>query len=232
MEIFGFTITRTSKKKRDEETLAQFKDTVIQLDDSITKCTKLLRHVVQKPDLDMIQDLAQNQEEIESLIDIYCRNRFAKPASMFSLSQMIDGMRPIFNNIAKSARQVATLQLEVERAEEMTSFGFVMGFGPSMAKAFKKSTEDSYKQIMKNLSFSIKDYKLSLNAIKFTITYDSMRIATGVDIIKEYYQTKKNTVPRKGPVYALKYIQLSHDELNKIVPNKEEKEHEPERNRI
>ena len=234
MNIFGFTITRTDKKKQDEEDLDGFKSTVIMLKDTINTTQNMLRHVYQHPDIETIQDFAQYQEEIESLVNIYNSNKFSKPTSMFSLSNTIEDMRASFHDIAKRGKQLAMLKAETEMlADSFKYIGNAYSFNSrDISYLLKSSQENSFRQLMEALGAGLKTYRLSLNAILFTITYDSMRIESGVDIIKEYYETKNHTVPKKGIRYTLRFKQLSHDELNMIVPNKEEKEHEPKRNRI
>jgi hypothetical protein len=234
MNIFGFTITRTDKKKQDEEDLDVFKSTVIMLKDTINTTQKMLRHVYQHPDIETIQDFAQYQEEIESLVNIYNSNKFSKPASMFSLSNTIEDMRISFHDIAKRGKQLAMLKSETEMlAESFKYIGNAYSFNSrDISYLLKSSQENSFRQLMEALGAGLKTYRLSLNAILFTITYDSMRIESGVDIIKEYYETKNHTVPKKGIRYTLRFKQLSHDELCAQKAFKEENNNDPERNRI
>lgn len=234
MNIFGFTITRTDKKKADEADLDVFKSTLIMLKDTILRTQKMLRHVYQHPDIETIQDFAQCQEEIESLVNIYNSNKFSKPASMFSLSNTIEDMRISFHDIAKRGRQLAMLKTETEMLAE--SFKYIGDAwqltSRDISHLLKSSQENSFRQLMQALGAELKTYRLSLNAILFTITYDSMRLESGVDIIKEYYETKNHTVPKKGIRYMLRFKQLSHDELNAQKASKEENNNDPERNRI
>ena len=230
MNIFGFTITRTSKKKKDEEDLEIFERCV----DALDKATIVAKQIVQsKPSINTVQDLANIQEHIESLIEIYNKNKYSRPATMFNLSQLIQDMRAIYVNYTTATYQRTRALNEMERLKNLQSDDEYNVFGEVFNTHLKTATEHAYAACMTNLKTAAKEYFISLNAIRFTITYDITRLAVGVDIIKQYYETKGYTVPEKGLEYTVRFKKLSRDEINEqIISNKEGEDNESDRNGI
>ena len=232
MNIFGFSITRISKKQREEKDLEIFERCV----DGLDKATVLAKRIIQtEPSMLTVQDLANVQEQLESLIDIYNKNIFARPATMFDLTKLIEDMRKTFSNYTRSAVQRSQAMSELERIKNLNknSDDEYNLFGEIFNSHLKTATEHAYAACMTNLKTAAKEYFMSLNAIRFTITYDITRLATGVDIIKQYHETKGYTVPEKGLEYTVRFKKLSRDEINEqIKSNKEGEDNESDRNGI
>ena len=225
MNIFGFSITRTSKKQREEKDLEVFERCV----DGLDKATVLAKRIIQnEPSILTVQDLANVQEDLESLIDIYNKNIFARPATMFNLTKLIEDMRKSFSNYTQATSELERIkQLNKKCDDEYNLFSEIFN------SHLKTSIEHAYEICMENLKTSAKEYFISLNAIRFVITYDIVRLATGVDIIKQYHETKRYTVPEKGLEYTVRFKKLSRDEINEqIKSNKEGEDNESNRNGI
>ena len=229
MNIFGFTITRTSKRKRDEDEVEIFEKCV----DTLDKVTALAKHIVQsEPSLDTVQSLGEAQEHLESLIDIYNRNKFSRPSYTFTLSKIIHEMRALYANYVTAASQRARLLSEIEKLKDVHDTSYDM-YGMNFKSHLKKASEQAYHACMRNLNLAAKEYFASLNAIRFTIIYDITRVALGVDIIKQYHETKGYTVPEKGLEYTVRFKTLSRDEINEqFRSNKEGEDNESDRNGI
>jgi hypothetical protein len=89
-----------------------------------------------------------------------------------------------------------------------------------------QSARKLYDTSTENVRIAAKEYFISLNAIRHVITYDITRIATDVDIIKQYHETKGYTIPQKGLEYTVRFKKLSRDEINAQIKPKEEAEDE------
>lgn len=232
MNIFGFSITRTSKKQREEKDLEVFERCV----DGLDKATVLAKRIIQnEPSILTVQDLANVQEDLESLIDIYNKNIFARPATMFNLTKLIEDMRKSFSNYTTAISKLSQATSELERIKQLNKnrddeYNL---FSEIFNSHLKTSIEHAYEICMENLKTSAKEYFISLNAIRFVITYDIVRLATGVDIIKQYHETKGYTIPEKGLEYTVRFKKLSRDEINEqIKSNKEGEDNESNRNGI
>ena len=220
MRIFGFTITRTSKKKQDERELEIFEKCV----DAMDKVTSAAKRIVKAtPNIHTVQNLGEAQEHLESLIDIYNRNKFSRPSNNFTLVSLIQEMRDIYVNYSTSVVQRSRILSELKRVNNLSDNEYDI-YGETFNNHLKITSERALKTIESNISISAKEYFISLDSIRFTITYDITRIATGVDIVKQYYDTKKYTIPEKGILYTLRFKKLSRDEINEQLKNIKEEE--------
>lgn len=223
MNIFGFTITRTSKKKEEEKELEIFEMCVDAMDKVITRGKSILSR---PPTIDVVQNLAEIQEHLEGLIEIYNTNKYSRPADMFRITEIIHDMRQIYLNYAKSSQQLSMIMSDIERLKNVNDSEYNL-YGGLFKKQMETATNKTYKSIVNNINTASKEYYISLQAIRFTITYDITRLGTGVDIIKQYHDTKGYTVPAKGVEYTVRFKKLSRDEiLDQVKKQKEEKENE------
>lgn len=221
MNIFGWTITRTSKKKEEEQELEIFEKCV----DTLDKLTVIGKKEIQsEPNIHSVQSVAELQEHLESLIDIYTKNKFSRPTNTFGLSSLIQEMREIYVRYAKATSSRAMALNELHRANDHLDGGFseYNVFGEAFKHAMNQSARKVYDVSTENVKIAAKEYFISLNAIRHVITYDITRIATGVDIIKQYHETKGYTVPQKGLEYTVRFKKLSRDEINAQIKPKEE----------
>ena len=217
MNIFGWTITRTSKKEEEERDLEIFEKCV----DTMDKVIMIGRRNVQmEPNIHTIQSVGEVQEHLESLIDIYTKNKFSRPTKTFELTSLIHEMRTIYVNYVKAASQRA---LAVDELNKLRSPEDVYGmYGESFKAAMAENAKSMYESSTRSAQFAAKEYFISLNSIRHIILYDITRIATGVDIIKQYHDTKGYTVPEKGLEYIVRFKKLSRDEINAQIKPKEE----------
>lgn len=225
MNIFGFTITRTSKKEQEEKEVEIFEKCV----DTLDAVTNVAKHIVQtEPNIHTVQSLAESQEHLESLIDIYLRNKFSRPASIFNLTSLIQDMRKIYSGYATAASQRAMIIQELVKLKKNddNDESELNVFGEVFNKHYKKSLEERYRQIDQSVQVAAKEYFISLNAIRHTITYDITRVAIGIDVAKQYKETKGYTIPQKGVDFTVRFKKLSRDEINEQVKPKEDEEDE------
>jgi hypothetical protein len=221
MNIFGWTITRTSKKKEEEKELEIFKKCV----DTLDKLTVIGKREIQsEPNIHSVQSVAELQEHLESLIEIYTNNKFSRPANTFQLSSLIQEMREIYVRYAKATSSRAMALNELHKANDHLDGGFseYNVFGEAFKHAMNQSARKVYDVSTENVKIAAKEYFISLNAIRHVITYDITRIATNVDIIKQYHETEGYTVPQKGLEYTVRFKKLSRDEINAQIKPKEE----------
>lgn len=215
MKIFGLTITRTSKC--DMKDLDIFKKAVDGLRLTIEEGLEI---VDEEPGIDTVQNLARIQEQVESHVEIYNNNKFSKPATMFRLSELTTEMREVYLRYAQMSSNLARIQDDIDRINNIMRHSN----DEVIDNKTLRSIEMSYKRALSEIAFASKQYEICLNAFLFTITYDITRIDTGVDIIKEYYDTNKNTVPKNGFEYIVKFKKLSRDEINEQASNLKEDE--------
>lgn len=217
MDIFGWTITRTSKKKEDAETLHNFEKCV----DYMDRVTKIGKRVVRtKPDIHTVQSLGECQEQLESLIEIYTQNKFSRPANTFSLSTLIQDMRQLYVRYVRASAALASAADELNQLNSV-DVGYDE-YGAPFKEAMFKSANGLYQSSTEEVYKTSKEYYISLDAIRHVISYDIMRIVTGVDIVKQYYNTKGYTIPEKGVEFTVRFKRLSRDELNAQIKSKEE----------
>lgn len=226
MNIFGFTITRTSKKEQEKKELEIFEKCV----DTLDSVTNLAKRIVQtEPNIHTVQSLGESQEHLESLIDIYLRNRFSRPASIFNLTTLIQDMRKIYSSYATSASQRAMLINEIVKLKGCNDNDYeseLNVFGEVFNRHYKKSLEQRFRQIDQSVQLAAKEYFISLNAIRNTITYDITRVVIGIDVAKQYKETKGYKIPQKGVDFTVRFKKLSRDEINEQIKSKEDKEDE------
>ena len=228
MNIFGFTITRTSKKKEEEKELEIFEKCVNAID-FVTR--EAIRVIQEEPEIHVVQRIAEAQEHLESLIEIYLKCKFSRPASAFNLIELIHEMRTVYSKYATHASNRAMT------IAEFTNIKSAMGsdddsYDSIVKEHFLKAIEQKYKNAHLNTQLAAKEYFVSLNAIRFTITYDITRIAIGTDIIKQYRETKGYKIPQKGIEFTVKFKKLSRDELIQQKLSKEDKEDERSTNGV
>ena len=218
MNIFGFTITKTSKKKLEEKELEIFEKCL----DCMDKATTVAKHtILSEPSILTVQDLAALQENIEGLVEIYNQNRFSKPAPMFTLSKLLQDLRTAYVNYTTATSKHTHVLNELKKLENTSEYEM---FGGIFNSHYKKANEQMYKQCVADLNSCIKDYLIALNSIRYTITYDLTRFATGVDIIKQYHETKGYTVPETGTEFKVCFKKLSRDEINEQTKSNKERE--------
>ena len=213
MNIFGFTITRTSKREEEKKEVEIFEKCV----DTLDAVTNVAKNIVQsEPNIHTVQSLAESQEHLESLIDIYLRNKYSRPANIFNLTSLIQDMRKIYSGYATAASQRAMIIQEFGKLKEHDNESELNVFGEVFNKHYKKSLEQRFHQ----------EYFISLNAIRHTITYDITRVAIGIDVAKQYKETKGYTIPQKGVDFTVRFKKLSRDEINEQTKPKEDEEDE------
>lgn len=213
MKFFGFTITRTSKKEQDEKELEVFEKCVNALDNVTRAAKRIVRHY---PDIHSVQNMGEIQKNLETLIDIYNKNKFSRPLNAFALTTLIQEMGEIYVKYTSAIADRTKLMMELSRLNNIQ--------GENCDEHLLNITEETQKKMEINISIAAKEYFISLDSIRFTITYDITRIATGVDIIKQYYDTKKYTIPEKDVMYTLRFKKLSRDEINQQLQNIKEEE--------
>lgn len=223
MEIFGFSITRVSKKDKAE--LEVFTNTVKRFEDCISRGRTILES--SEFELPHVQMLAEIQEELECLVDIYSKNKFAKPATHFSLVDVVGSMGSVYKNYAHACGQIARLREEAIRFDEMKN-NKTFPFGEQFAKLEGEAIKRAHEAASSNYFKAFVDYQLSLNALRFNITYDVTRIETGVDIISDYYKSKKQSLDDKRTLFHVKFKTLSRDEVKEQINSKLEKKKEDE----
>jgi hypothetical protein len=222
MNIFGWTITRTSKKKEEEHELEIFEKCV----DTLDKVTVIGKKEIQsEPNIHSVQSVAEVQEHLESLIEIYTNNKFSRPANTFQLSSLIQEMRDIYVRYAQAVSTRVMALSELHKANDHQHEEYDV-FGEAFNRAMNQSARKMYHTSTENVMIAAKEYFISLNAIRHVITYDITRISTDVDIIKQYHETKGYTVPQKGLEYIVRFKKLSRDEINAQIKPKEETEDE------
>ena len=222
MNIFGWTITRTSKKKEEEHELEIFEKCV----DTLDKITVVGKKEIQsEPNIHAVQSVAELQEHLESLIEIYTNNKFSRPTKTFQLSSLIQEMRNIYVRYAQAASNRSMALSELHKANDRQHEEYDV-FGEAFNRAINQSARKMYETYTESVMIAAKEYFISLNAIRHVITYDITRIATDVDIIKQYHETKGYTVPQKGLEYTVRFKKLSRDEINAQIKPKEEAEDE------
>ena len=223
MNIFGFTITRTSKREEEKREVEIFEKCV----DTLDAVTNVAKNIVQsEPNIHTVQSLAESQEHLESLIDIYLRNKYSRPANIFNLTSLIQDMRKIYSGYATAASQRAMIIQEFGKLKEHDNESELNVFGEVFNKHYKKSLEQRFHQINQTVQIAAKEYFISLNAIRHTITYDITRIAIGIDVAKQYKETKGYTIPQKGVDFTVRFKKLSRDEINEQTKPKEDEEDE------
>lgn len=211
MEIFGFTITRTSKKKREKQELDIFEQCV----DTMDKLTNLGKKIIQlPPDATTIQDISELHEHLESLIDIYTRSKFSRPVNSFSLSSLIESMRKHLVEYTKATSNISIAKSNLNMLKELN----VNSDDNDSMTFIHRSVYDAS---MNAARIAAREYFMSLNAIRHVISYDITRIGVGVDIIKQYHDTKGYTIPTKGVEYTVRFKKLSRDEIREQVKQKE-----------
>jgi hypothetical protein len=87
-------------------------------------------------------------------------------------------------------------------------------FGVDFKNIMEATAEKMFNQAIMELRMCAERYCVSLNALRFAITYDITRIETGVDIIKEYEESQKMRIPNPGIDFIVKFRKLSRDEIN------------------
>ena len=143
MNIFGWTITRTSKKEEEERDLEIFEKCV----DTMDKVIMIGRRNVQmEPNIHTIQSVGEVQEHLESLIDIYTKNKFSRPTKTFELASLIHEMRTIYVSYVKAASQRA---LAVDELNKLRSPEDVYGM---YGESFKAAMAENAKSITLHLS--------------------------------------------------------------------------------
>lgn len=213
MKIFGFTITRTSKKEQDEKELEVFEKCVNALDNVTRAAKRIIQHY---PDIHSVQNIGEVQKNLETLIDIYNKNKFSRPLNAFALTTLIQEMVEIYTKYTTAIADRTKLMVELSRLKDIQ--------GENCDEHLLNVAEERQREIEINISIAAKEYFISLDSIRFTITYDITRIATGVDIIKQYHDTKKYTIPEKDVMYTLRFKKLSRDEINQQLQNIKEEE--------
>lgn len=213
MKIFGFTITRTSKKEQDEKELEVFEKCVNALDNVTRAAKRIIQHY---PDIHSVQNVGEVQKNLETLIDIYNKNKFSRPLNAFALTTLIQEMVEIYTKYTTAIADRTKLMVELSRLKDIQ--------GENCDEHLLNVAEERQREIEINISIAAKEYFISLDSIRFTITYDITRIATGVDIIKQYHDTKKYTIPEKDVMYTLRFKKLSRDEINQQLQNIKEEE--------
>lgn len=219
MEIFGFSITRVSKKDKAE--LKVFKQTVRMLDECITRGSAILDS--KSLDIAHVQMLAEVQERMESLVDIYSKNKFSKPATHFSLVDVVGTIGSVFKSYAKICGQCARLRAEMDRFEMMQRTGST-GFGEHFAELEREAIKRALEAATTNYLKTFVDYKLALNALRFNIVYDVTRVETEFDIISDYYQSKKRSLDDKRTLFDIKFKTLSRDEVKEQINSKQKED--------
>lgn len=209
MKIFGFTITRTSKKKEYEQELDIFKKCVCELDKASTIAKAAIMKV---PSIETLQAVTELQEHLESLIEIYSRNKFSKPANMYTLSHIRKTLREVILEYTRAQGFLAHAKDEMNRVKLAGDNTEV--FGVDFKNIMEATAEKMFNQAIMELRMCAEKYCISLNALRFAITYDITRIETGVDIIKEYEESQKMKIPNPGIDFIVKFRKLSRDEIN------------------
>lgn len=228
MDIFGLSITYTPKRKREELELEVFEKCV----NGINETVNIAKQIISKePDIRIIQKLSETQERLETLIEIYLGNKFSRPTNAFNLTTIINDMRRLYVKYTAMAAERSTIineLLNIPDEEDMDEEDEQV----RVDRRFEKDAGQILHLIDMNIKLVAKEYFVSLNAIKFTITYDATRIALGTDIIKEYHKSKKYKIPKRGMEFVLRFKRLSKAEINAQLKSEEEKKNEHVRNGV
>ena len=223
MKLFGFTISRTSKRMEDEKELEVFKRCVLTMKLVLSTVNTIFDA---KPSIQVVQDITEFQEHVESLVEIYTDNKFSKPSQMFVLTTLLHDMR---NIIISYTTHIQEYMRACDELHRLKSNDMNDEYGEIFVEHSIKATRAYLDDVKKNIAYDVKEYKILVRSIKFTITFDISRIESGVDIIKQYYKTDSYRIPNKGIEFGIAFKKLSRDEINLQCKSKEEKKNESDR---
>lgn len=230
MKLFGFTITKNSTLKDEEmrrkqdEADAKLRRKNDEADlDIFKQCVELIDSICQDDinrfnDIELtsgvIEKLVDCHESIDSLIDIYCSNKFSKPSEMFNLSSLTHEMRMMIVDYTHAFEEY--LKIVSENTDALKDM--------LVNENLDRETYFKMYQIHQLMHTILSSYIRSLYSIRVVIKYDLMRLKSGVDIIKDYYDSKENTVPSSGVDFSINFMRISRDEINAQIKNKNKTE--------
>ncbi|MBR5296991.1 MAG: hypothetical protein IKU29_03875 [Parabacteroides sp.] len=227
MKLFGFTITRNStlkdeeirrkndeemRRKNDEDDLHIFRQCVELIDTTCQNGINRFNGI--ELTSGVIEKLVDCHESIDSLIDIYCSSKFSKPSEMFNLSSLTHEMRMMIVDYTHAFEEY--LKAVSENDGVLKDMVVNRNLNDETCFEICKLHQPMY-QILSC-------YIRSLYSIRVVIKYDLMRLRTGVDIIKDYYDSKENTVPSSGVDFSINFMRISRDEINAQIKNKKKTE--------
>ena len=200
MRLFGLDIRRIKKEDREEET--RFKNTLNALDGTILSALQLLSDF-DIEDREFIVKLYYAVETIQSLVIMYEDNKFSTPFTDINLVRLVEGLNNRASFMQQSIIKYYTIiERSGTRLQEMGSDeDDCDDYIDERVNEFKEIVESIQRLIEKQVRVITRD----LIAIKTCIQYDSLRVTSGVDIVRFYYDNRKRC-PKGRVEYQIKIM--------------------------
>lgn len=198
MRLFGLDIRRIKKEDREEET--RFKNVLNALDNTILSTLQLLSDY-DLDDRELVVKLYYSVETIQTLVILYEDNKFS---TLFTDVNLINLVNNLNNRTALLQQSVIKYYSIMDRSEARLQ---EMGQDEYDEEADEQVNE--FRRIVKGLQGLIeKQIRVTtrdLIAIKTCIQYDSLRVISGVDIVRFYYDNRKRC-PKGKVEYQFKIM--------------------------
>lgn len=198
MKLFGLDIRRIKKEDREEET--RFKNVLTALDSTILSTLQILSDY-DLDDREFVVKLYYSVETIQTLVILYEDNKFSTPFTDVNLINLVNNLN---NRTALLQQSVIKYYSIMDRSEARLQ---EMGLdeydeeADEQVNEFRRLVEGLQGLIEKQIRVTTRD----LIAIKTCIQYDSLRVTSGVDIVRFYYDNRKRC-PRGKVEYQFKIM--------------------------
>jgi hypothetical protein len=198
MRLFGLDIRRIKKEDREEET--RFKNVLNALDNTILSTLQLLSDY-DLDDRELVVKLYYSVETIQTLVILYEDNKFSTPFTDVNLINLVNNLN---NRTALLQQSVIKYYSIMDRSEARLQ---EMGLdeydeeADEQVNEFRRLVEGLQGLIEKQIRVATRD----LIAIKTCIQYDSLRVISGVDIVRFYYDNRKRC-PKGKVEYQFKIM--------------------------
>ena len=198
MRLFGLDIRRIKKEDREEET--RFKNVLNALDNTILSTLQLLSDY-DLDDRELVVKLYYSVETIQTLVILYEDNKFS---TLFTDVNLINLVNNLNNRTALLQQSVIKYYSIMDRSEAR-----LQEMGQDEYDEEVDEQVNEFRRIVKGLQGLIeKQIRVTtrdLIAIKTCIQYDSLRVISGVDIVRFYYDNRKRC-PKGKVEYQFKIM--------------------------
>lgn len=202
VRLFGLEIRKVSKL--DQKECDIFKDVTVKLCETLNQFGWFLEHVnLYEFGLSESNLLFEHLETIKSLVHMYERNKFSSPGQCFSLGYHTTRLEEKVVSLQKFMTSFQKLKIQMaEQFEDMDMEDVVFDEEDVRNHPLAKA----WGHILREVRYT----ETHIDILLIIIKYDVMRIAMGVDIVREYYNAEKRIKQHGDDVFKYEIATFTH----------------------
>lgn len=210
--------------REDDQQLAEFKTIVNAIHQQITDFQNWLKNGF-PVEPEIIEQMTTDQIGLRTFIDMYFKNKFSSPASAAAMWNNIDELCKEGRLFCETINDLVKTRTAFEKITKGDPSNNTDELNPEEAYVIEHADELFTKTIETGgYCLKVQTFKILhiLSAIHRSIEPDMMRIAMGIDVVRQYYKNKKikSVDPKMETKFTIKMIAVSKADRDFIEKEK------------